>query len=275
MHINGLWNWLQQDARHKQCCFLSLFILLGSTIYALPIMPLHAFLFISAALVTQYLASRWVGLSRWDWRSPLITALSLTLLLRVTEEWVCMLAAMLAIGSKFIIRWQGQHLFNPANLAIVLLISTDLAWVSPGQWGRELWLIMLVGGLGLMVSSSARRWDMPFFFLGWFAGLLLLRALWLGDPLAIPLHHLQSGALLIFAFFMISDPKTIPQSRAGRWLYAGGVAATAIYLIFECYIQDGLFYALIVWCALNPVLAWLASRLQWHHPIHVWRTGEV
>ena len=47
-------------------------------------------------------------------------------------------------------------------------------------------------------------------------GLLLIgRALWLGDPLSIPLHQLQNGALLIFAFFMISDPKTTPNTA--RW----------------------------------------------------------
>ena len=40
--------------------------------------------------------------------------------------------------------------------------------------------------------------------------LLLARAFWLGDPLAIPLHQMQSGSLLIFAFFMISDPRTTP-----------------------------------------------------------------
>ena len=57
-------------------------------------------------------------------------------------------------------------------------------------------------------------------FLAFYAGAPLGRALWLGEPLAIPLHRLESGALLLFTFFMISDPKTTPDSRAGRILFA-------------------------------------------------------
>ena len=36
------------------------------------------------------------------------------------------------------------------------------------------------------------------------------RSLWLGEPMSIPLHRLQNGALLLFTFFMISDPRTTP-----------------------------------------------------------------
>jgi len=40
------------------------------------------------------------------------------------------------------------------------------------------------------------------------------RSLYVGEPLTIPFHRLESGALLLFTFFMISDPKTTPDSRA-------------------------------------------------------------
>ena len=42
------------------------------------------------------------------------------------------------------------------------------------------------------------------------------RSWWLGEPLAIPLHRLENGALLIFAFFMVSDPKTTPAGLTTR-----------------------------------------------------------
>ena len=47
-----------------------------------------------------------------------------------------MAAPVLAIGSKFLFRVRGKHLFNPAAFAIVaLLLTSDEVWVSPGQWG--------------------------------------------------------------------------------------------------------------------------------------------
>ena len=74
-----------------------------------------------------------------------------------------------------------------------------------------------------MVNRAARS-DVTLAFLVFYLALVVGRSLWLGEPLAIPLHRLQSGALLLFAFFMISDPKTTPDSRAGRILFAALVA---------------------------------------------------
>ena len=43
------------------------------------------------------------------------------------------------------------------------------------------------------------------------------------EPATIPMNRLESGALLLFAFFMISDPKTTPDSRAARAVYSSSV----------------------------------------------------
>src|SRR3984957_16005611 len=112
---------------------------------------------------------------------------------------------------------------------------------------------------------GAQRSDIALFFLGSHAALLLARAVWLGDPLAIPLHQLQSGSLLIFAFFMISDPRTAPDSRLGRLFFALGVAALGHYLAFFMQMRPALYVALI---ALSPLTLLLdriipAKRFAW------------
>ena len=106
---------------------------------------------------------------------------------------------------------------------------------------------------------------MALFFLGSHAALLVARAVWLGDPMAIPLHQLQSGSLLIFAFFMISDPKTSPDSRLGRFMFALSVAALGHYLAFFMQMRPALYVALI---ALSPATVLLnrlipARRFEW------------
>ena len=95
--------------------------------------------------------------------------------------------------------------------------------------------------------------------------LLVARAVWLGDPLAIPLHQLQSGSLLIFAFFMISDPRTTPDSRLGRLLFALGVAALAHYLAFFMQMRPALYVALIAFSPLTLLIDRIipAKRFAW------------
>ena len=84
--------------------------------------------------------------------------------------------------------------------------------------------------------------------------LLLARALWLGDPLSIPIHNLQSGAILIFAFFMISDPMTTPNHRMGRLIFAFIVALVAYILQYQFQIREAIFYALFLVCMTTPMI---------------------
>ena len=129
---------------------------------------------IGCTLATQALACR-VLARRVDWHSPLITGLSLTLLLRSHDPAVWALAGVFGIGSKYLIRVGGKHVFNPACFAIVTLLMTGHAWVSPGQWGTLAWSALLLGGGAALVLGQARRVDTAAAFLLVYAGLLLGR----------------------------------------------------------------------------------------------------
>src|SRR5262249_61036918 len=116
---------------------------------------------------------------------------SLSLLLRTDSLWLYALAAVIAVGSKFLIRIDGKHVFNPATIAIVALVfGSGRAWVTLGQWGAELWFAALLGFPGIMVLQRARRADITLFFLLAHGGLLLAPALLVRDPLAVPPHPL-------------------------------------------------------------------------------------
>ena len=86
--------------------------------------------------------------------------------------------------------------------------------------------------------------------------------------MTIPLHQLQNGALLIFAFFMISDPKTTPDSAGGRILYGIVVAAIAFVIRFAFYEPGGPIYALILCAPLVPLIdtLWRGKRYRWARP---------
>ncbi len=269
MTILGIQKGLIKDPRIYQILALSSLLTFGWTARAFEIEPAHFIAIIIAACATQWLGSLMIA-TRVDFKSSLITALSLTLLLRADAMWPLAVAAMIAVGSKFMVRFGGKHMFNPANIGIVaIVLATDAAWTTPGQWGSAVWLAALLAGAGFFVTYRAARLDVPLIFLGVYAALLFGRALWLGDPLAIPMLRLQNGALILFAFFMISDPKTTPDGAIARAAFAAGAALLAFVMTFQLFIDDGLFYALAIMCVIRPLLEWLnpAPHYQWGDPV--------
>ena len=219
----------------------------------------RAALLLATVLAVQWACSRAWGLPRFDARSALISGLSLCLLFRTNEPALAVAAASVAVASKFLIRIGHKHVFNPTNVAVVtLLLLSDRVWVSPGQWGSAAWFAFLMASAGSLVVTRAARADVTLAFLASWIVLVAGRSWWLGEPLAIPLHRFQSGALLLFAFFMISDPKTTPDSRVGRLIFAALVAFGAWYWQFRLFRTNGLLWSLAACSCLVPLIdRWL------------------
>jgi hypothetical protein len=256
------------DPRLYQIASLSILLLYGLVWLHFDVTSMQILITLGTALLTQYAGTRFYNLPSFDPRSPLISALSLCLLLRINDLTVAALAAFIAIGSKFVIRWKDKHLFNPTNLALVGVLAGGLGWISPGQWGQVAWFGFLVVCLGGLVINRAARADVTLAFLAIYVGLLTMRAVRLGDPLTIPLHQIESGALLIFAFFMISDPKTTPDSRAGRIVFALIVALAALYVQFGLFWPNGPLWGLIACAPCVPLIDHLlpGQRYDWSKP---------
>ncbi|TBR17370.1 hypothetical protein EPO15_17040 [bacterium] len=260
-----------RDPRVFQIAFLSSFLALGLLGLEFRLEPLQAFLCVGSALLTQAFFLKALKLPEVGFLSAAVTGLGLSLLVRTDTLWVHPLAAFVGIAGKFLVRVRGKHLFNPANLGVVFaLLVTGRAWVSPAQWGHELssagWVILL----GAVIALRARTADVSLAFLASFLGLCALRILWLGQRWAVLGHRLDDASLILFTFFMISDPRTIPDSRRGRIAVAGLTALAAFAWQFGLYRQNGLFYALFL---LTPTTA-LWDRL-WPGEPHRWVPGDI
>jgi Na+-transporting NADH:ubiquinone oxidoreductase subunit NqrB len=239
----------------------------GAWLRDFAIRPEQSALAFAAAIVTQYLCDRWRGTGHAGVRSALITALSLSLLLRADSLWAHPLAAIVAIGAKFLLRVDGKHVFNPGNLGVIFaLLALPGTWVSPGQWGDDFALAGWFVALGGLVVHRARRADVTAAFLAFHLGALGVRVLWLGQRSAVWLHQLQSGALLLFAFFMISDPMTIPNHPRGRVAHAASVAALAYVWQFALYRPNSLLWALFFAAPAVPLwdALWPATKYEWN-----------
>ncbi len=260
-------NAMPRDPRYYQITVLAALLLYGIGWLGFDVGAPQITTLLGSALLTQYLCAKIAGLPNFDPRSALISGLSLCLLLRTNNPSLMIAAAVLAIASKFILKWRHKHIFNPTNLGIVLIIAlSGEAWVSPAQWGSKLYFAFLIACLGGMVIHRAMRSDVSYAFIVSYAAILFGRAFWLGDPLTIPLKQLQSGALLLFTFFMISDPKTTPDSRAGRIIFTLLVAAGAAYVQFGLYRTNGLLWSLALCSVLTPLIDYLlpGTKYRWH-----------
>lgn len=281
---------LLQDARDYQILFLSLFLFLGIGTRDWTLRPDLMLVVVVTCLGTQWLMS--VISSQWSvatdnepqagtpapqepptdykprttLRSALITALSLCLLLRANDYTTMALAGCLAILSKFLFQVRGKHFFNPANFGIItVLLLTPDAWVSPGQWGDEWWYALLFAGTGGLVLKRVGRWDTTAAFLSAYALMEAIRNFWLGWTWDVFHHRLMSGSLLLFALFMLTDPRSIPNARTGRLVWAVCIAGLTFVLRNQFFVSTAIFWALF---ALAPVTIlldalWSAPRFSW------------
>lgn len=256
------------DPRWYQIAMLSALLAYGVLLLDFDLGPWRIAAVLATCLATQYVCGRITGLPRFDPLSALISGIGLCTLLRSDHFVVLLAAAALAIASKFVIRLRGKHLFNPTNAVLVLALATGWGWVSSAQYGHVAFAALLILCMGLTVVNRAARSDVTLSFLIGWAAILVGRSLWLGEPMTIPLHRLQSGLLLQFAFNMISDPKTTPDSRPGRILFGLMVAAGAAIVQFVWFEPNGPIWSLAAASLLVPVIDRVlpGSRYQWGAP---------
>lgn len=258
------------DPRYFQILYLGSFLLYGVSYLGWDTaLPKYLALF-GAAVATQLAFSYFTTKKYSSIKSALITALGLCLLLKTGSIETAVLAAVIAISTKFILKVKNKHIFNPANIGIVtaILLSND-AWVSPGQWGSSVVLWFLVGAAGLMMILKVGRMDTSITFLAVFGGLLFLRqVVYLGWEPSVWLHQMSNGTLLLFAFFMITDPMTTPNHTCARIIWAGALGAALFIASNFFYVQTAAVWLLFMISPFTPFFDRLfqAKKYAWSTP---------
>ncbi len=228
--------------------------------------------------------------------SGILTGSSVALILRASgtpsgDLWSLngiqffLLAGVISLLAKHLIRPTGKHLFNPSNIGIVwcLLVVgpnqvfAQYLWWGPSRIGQALSYVVIIGGAA-WILRSVRMIPMAVSFLATFAVLTGIFALAGRSFIAIwhvgPVSGLEywanlalSPELMVFVFFMISDPQTAPKAPLGRVVYGAATATVAAALIFfqstEFGIKVAILSSLAVVCALVPFIqSWALRREQ-------------
>lgn len=267
-----------RDPRLYQIACLAGLLAYGVTGLGFDVGPDQILVTLGTALLAQAACGSLAGAPRFDPRSALISGLSLCLLLRTDSLPLAAVAAVVTIASKFVLRVRGKHVFNPTNFGVIaMILVSDRVWASAGQWGTGGFFAFLMACLGGLVAHRAWRSDVAWAFLAAHVAFLLGRTAFLGDPLTIPLHSLQSGALLLFTFFMISDPRTTPDARPARVAFGVLVAAGAYYVQLRMFRTNGMLWSLFCLSPLVPLLDRLfpGDRYHWPAPAAATHEGDV
>lgn len=223
--------------------------------------------------------------------SAMLTGSGVALILRVVgtqpgDHWSTAALPLYAIVgggsllSKYLLRYRGTHIFNPSNIGLVATFLAlgssrveplDFWWAPVTNPAMVLAYAVILGG-GLLVTRRLRLLELAAaFWLTLLAGLALLAASghcitagWAFAPVCgadyVRVISL-SPEVMIFLFFMITDPKTVPAGRVGRLVFGALVGVTSILLMApqtdEFGTKVGLLSALVVLCAGR----WLVERV--------------
>ena len=237
----------------------------GVLAFDLSLLWVQAVLTFTSGILTQLFWMKKLKLKLNSLLSALITCLSLALLLRSNNLWIHPLAAFIAINSKFFIQRKRQHFFNPSAFGIFAVLLLEGAWLSPGQWGSGVSLSVWMIAFGCLIAGRVHRMDIAWLFLVFYLGGLLIRDIYLGYEMAVFYHAALNGSLLLFAFFMISDPRSSPNHLMGKIIFTFFVAFSSLVLHYYFYMQNGLIYALVACSCFVPLLnqKFQASPFQW------------
>ena len=192
--------------------------------------------------------------------SAIITGLLIFLIWQSDSLWTYLLAAVLAISSKYILKLGPKHIFNPAAFGLLtssIITGTPVAWWG-ASWNILLILILYIGTLPVL-KRLRRLYIVGGFLLFYFIFSILT------TQNIQTIQFLIDGTVILFALIMLPEPQTSPIS--GHWLKKFGVYVALIMIVLINVLKylpniniDPLLLSLLIGDLLSVLLIKLQSR---------------
>jgi Na+-translocating ferredoxin:NAD+ oxidoreductase RnfD subunit len=209
---------------------------------------------VAEALLSWSIRGRVVNL-----QSAYISGISLTLLIKpqAAALWPFVVGGILAIGSKYVLQYRNNHLWNPTNFAIsvLLLVAPGSIAILSHQWGNDLATNLVIWAFGLAIVARVRVLHITLTYVAAFLALAWLRSTVMGQPLWAEVAPITGPMYQLFVFFMITDPRTVVRSHRGQMAVAVCVA------VVEAVIRIASDRALPLPLAFNVAPAFLALAM--------------
>jgi Na+-transporting NADH:ubiquinone oxidoreductase subunit NqrB len=200
----------------------------------------------TAILVELVLARLFSG--QWPHlASSYISGISIGMLVRSPEFWPYALCAAISITSKYVIRVDGRHIWNPSNFGIVamLVLASDTVASLSVQWGNTWLPMVVVWCFGAVIIHSLGRFHITLTYVVSFIAFSVVRAAVTGHPWASEVAPITGPMYQLYIFFMITDPKTTVRAKWAQVLVAFCVAAVEAVFRLMQFVHSP-YYALFI-----------------------------
>jgi Na+-translocating ferredoxin:NAD+ oxidoreductase RnfD subunit len=152
--------------------------------------------------------------------SAYVSGISVGMLVRSPEFWPYALCSAISITSKYLIRVDGRHIWNPSNLGIVamLVLAADTVASLSVQWGNTLLPMITVWAFGAVIINTLGRFHITLTYVASFVLFAALRSGLTGHPFLSEVAPITGPMYQLYIFFMITDPKTTVRTKKGQML---------------------------------------------------------
>ena len=168
--------------------------------------------------------------------SAYVTGISVGMLVRSPAIWPYALCSAISIVSKYVIRVDGRHIFNPSNFGVVamLVLAADQVASLSIQWGNTLLPMVVVWMFGSVILYILGRLHITVTYVLSFIFFAVIRAAVTGHPFLGEVAPITGPMYQLYIFFMITDPKTTVRPTWAQCLVAFMVAAVeAMFRLME------------------------------------------
>src|ERR1700737_3293194 len=270
---------------------------LGQTVLGFRLSIAQILIFLATGALIEFVVAFFKDKALMWPASGLLTAHSAAFILRTPGTlhgqwwslhgiWIFVGVVAISMASKYLIRWRGRHIFNPSNLGLVLAFVAlgprftepqDLWWIPIGPWLVVTYAVLIVGGL--LIAWELRLLGLELAFLAGFAAFTALTLAAVPDHCMVASWHVApmcgrdlwqilvtSPEVLVFALFMIPDPRTVPDGAVARVVFGIVVAVLSVMLLgpttLEFWTKTAILASLVIACALRFALARFLSPLE-------------
>lgn len=207
----------------------------------------RTFLAIATAILVELVTVRALY-GKWPHlASAYVSGISVGILVRSPAFWPYALCSAISITSKYVLRIDGRHIWNPTNFGVVamLLLASDAVAGLSVQWGNNLLPMIVVWVLGTIILRSVGRLHISLTYVAAFFVFALVRSLATGHPFLSEAAPITGPMYQLFVFFMITDPKTTVRPKWAQALVVVIIAALeAVFRLMQFVYAP--FYALFI-----------------------------
>jgi hypothetical protein len=235
------------DNRYLAPILVTLVLIMGQVTFGFLESWSRTFLAIGTSIAVELLLGRLLGGAWPHLASSYISGISIGMLIRSPEFWPYALCAAISITSKYVLRMDGRHLWNPSNFGIVamLVLASNVVASLSVQWGNTLLPMVVVWLFGSVIIYRLGRFHITLTYVAAFIAFSLVRAAVTGHPWPAEVAPITGPMYQLYIFFMITDPKTTVRTRRGQVLVAFLVAAVEAALRLMQFVHAP-YYALFI-----------------------------